>query len=195
MAAKSAISGEYIIQKEESGKNIQSAAILRQQIQNRCLEVEKRPGVYRWWFPKAQAEKLLTYFKSQMWLGGRKLQERTIRDTPYLALYFGISSDMSRRIRWHIRGPFKSSTLRRTLRAIMAPNTDDKTAETFVNQLIDSCFWEWEYTETVEQAECRETEELAQKKFAYPLNISKNNTVQSEWIAELKQLRADLKNE
>ena len=195
MAAKSAISSGYIIQNEESGKEIQSAAILRRQIQNRRLEVEKRPGVYRWWFPKAQAEKLLAHFMSPMWLDGRELQERTIRDMPYLALYFGISSDMSRRIRWHIRGPFKSSTLRRTLRAIMAPNTDDKTAETIVNQLIDSCFWEWEYTKTVEDAECRETEELAQKKYAYPLNISKNNTMPSEWIAELKRLRADLKNE
>ena len=64
-----------------------------------------------------------------------------------------------------------------------------------MNQLIDSCYWEWGYTDTAEMAEQLETEELAQKKFAYPLNISKNNTVPSEWIAELKRLRADLKNE
>jgi len=194
MAAESAISGEYIIQKEESRKDILSAAILRQQIQNRSLKVEKSPGVYRWWFPKAQAEELLAHFVSPMWLNDRELQERTFQGTPYLALYFGISSDMSRRIRWHICGPFRSSTLRRTLRAIMAPDADDKTAEYRVNQLIDKCLWEWKYTKTVEDAECRETEELAQKKFAYPLNISKNNTMPSEWIAELKQMRADLKN-
>lgn len=194
MAAESAISGEYIIQKEESRKDIQSAAILRQQIQNRSLGVEKRPGVYRWWFPKAQAEELLAHFLSPMRLDGRELQERTLQGTPYLALYFGISSDMSRRIRWHIRGPFKSSTLRRTLRAILIPDADDNTAEYRVNQLIDRCLWEWEYTKTVEDAECRETEELAQKKFAYPLNISKNNTMPPEWIAELKKMRANLNN-
>ena len=174
-------------------KNLQSAALIRQQIQNRCSEVEKRPGVYRWWFPKSEAKKLLANFKNRTLIDDRKLQERSIQGAPYLALYFGISNDMSRRIRWHIRGPFKSSTLRRTLRAIIAPDADDKTAEAIVNKLIDSCFWEWEYTETVDRAECRETEELAQHKFAYPLNISKNNTVPPEWIAELKQLRADLK--
>lgn len=174
-------------------ENLQSAALIRKQILNRCSEVEKRPGVYRWWLPKAEAKKLLADFKNHALIDARKLQEVSIQGAPYLALYFGISNDMSRRIRWHIRGPFKSSTLRRTLRAIIAPDADDNTAETIVNKLIDSCFWEWEYTETVDQAECRETEELAQHKFAYPLNISKNNTVPPEWIAELKQLRADLK--
>ena len=174
-------------------ENLQSAALIRKQIQNRCSEVEKRPGVYRWWFPKSEAKKLLADFKNHALIDAKKLQEVSIQGAPYLALYFGISNDMSRRIRWHIRGPFKSSTLRRTLRAIIAPDADDNTAETIINKLIDSCFWEWEYTETVEQAECRETEELAQSKFAYPLNISKNNTVASEWIAELKQLRANLK--
>lgn len=185
MASKSAFSGDNLIHVAE----------LRQLMSSRHSVVEKRPGVYRWWFPKAQAENLLSHFKSKMWLDGRKLQERTIQSAPYRALYFGISSDMSRRIRWHIRGPFRSSTLRRTLRAILAPNADDKSAEAIVNQLIDSCYWEWGYTDTAEMAEQLETEELAQKKFAYPLNISKNNTVPSEWIAELKRLRADLKNE
>lgn len=174
-------------------ENLQPAALIREQILNRRSEVEKLPGVYRWWFPKSEAKKLLANFKNRTLIDDRKLQERSIQGAPYLALYFGISNDMSRRIRWHIRGPFKSSTLRRTLRAIIAPDADDKTAEAIVNKLIDSCFWEWEYTETVDRAECRETEELAQHKFAYPLNISKNNTVPPEWIAELKQLRADLK--
>ena len=174
-------------------ENLQPAALIREQILNRRSEVEKLPGVYRWWFPKSEAKKLLANFKNRTLIDDRKLQERSIQGAPYLALYFGISNDMSRRIRWHIRGPFKSSTLRRTLRAIIAPDADDRTAEAIVNKLIDSCFWEWEYTETVDRAECRETEELAQHKFAYPLNISKNNTVPPEWIAELKQLRADLK--
>ena len=125
--------------------NLQSAALIRQHIKDRSLEVEKRPGVYRWWFPKSEAKKLLANFKNRTLIDDRKLQERSIQGTPYLALYFGISNDMSRRIRWHIRGPFKSSTLRRTLRAIIGPDADDKTAEAIVNKLIDSCFWEWEY--------------------------------------------------
>ena len=174
--------------------NCISAAELRQRLESREQKtVEDLPGVYRWWFPKAEAEKLLEKFTTPLQKEDRILQEWEHGGITYQALYFGMSSDMSRRIRWHIRGPFKSSTLRRTLRAIIAPDADDKTAEAIVNKLIDNCFWEWEYTETVDRAECRETEELAQHKFAYPLNISKNNTVPSEWIAELKQLRTDLK--
>jgi DNA-binding transcriptional regulator YiaG len=194
MSAASAFSGEYIIPKEESGRFLQLVALIRQHIQCRCLEVEKHPGLYRWWFPETEAMKLLARFKSPMLCNGRTLNERIIDGSPYLALYFGISGDMSRRIRWHISGPFKSSTLRRTLHAIMVSDADDKTANSMVNQLIDSCYLEWQYTDSMEQAERRETEELAQKEFAYPLNISKNDTVPAEWITELKQLRADLKN-
>ena len=150
-------------------QNIILVAELRQQMASRQSAVEKRPGVYRWWFPKDNAEELLSHFKNRVLLKDVKLQERKIKGKQYVALYFGISSDMRRRIRWHIRGPFTNSTLRRTLRAILAPNTND----------------------TAEIAEQLETEKLAQQKFAYPLNISKNETMPTAWIAELKNLRAN----
>ncbi len=175
--------------------NIKLVAELREQLEKRQLEVKKCPGVYRWWFPETEAEKLLAKFKSPLQHEGRILQEKNIEGATYIALYFGISSDMSRRIRWHIRGPFKNSTLRRTLRSIIAPKKNDKDAEALVNKLIDSCYWEWDYADNTEQAECMETAELAQKKFSYPLNISKNNTMPTEWSSELKQMRAKLKNE
>ena len=193
MTVLSTISHKNISSPKNGGKIIQSAALIRQQIQERHLEVEKLPGVYCWWFPKQDAEKILSQFSKRHLIPDNSIQIRQIQGETYCALYFGISSDMSRRIRWHICGPFKSSTLRRTLRAIMAPNTDEKNAETIVNRLIDNCYWEWQYTDSTIQAEKKEPDELAQKKFAYPLNISKNNTVPSEWIAELKQMRSNLK--
>ena len=100
-----------------------------------------------------------------------------------------MSSNLRRRIRWHIRGPFKSSTLRRTLRAVMASDTDDKSAEKAVNQLIDTCLWEWEYTKDTKEAKKHEEKELSQDQFAYPLNISENKTMSDEWIKELRDLR------
>lgn len=171
-------------------QNIILVAELRQQMALRQSMVEKCPGVYRWWFPKDKADDLLAHFENYILLKDKRLQERRINGNPYVALYFGISSEMSRRIRWHIRGPFKSSTLRRTLRSIIAPNDGDETAASIVNQWLDSCYWEWDYTDTTEKAEQLETAELAQQKFAYPLNISKNETMPSAWIAELKNLRA-----
>ena len=172
-------------------QNIILVAELRQQMASRQSAVEKRPGVYRWWFPKDNAEELLSHFKNRVLLKDVKLQERKIKGKQYVALYFGISSDMRRRIRWHIRGPFTNSTLRRTLRAILAPNTNDDAAASIVNQWLDSCYWGWDYTDTAEIAEQLETEKLAQQKFAYPLNISKNETMPTAWIAELKNLRAN----
>ena len=172
-------------------QNIIHVNELRQLTAARQSAVEKRPGVYRWWFPKDDADELLAHFKNRVLLKDVKLQERKINGMQHVALYFGISNDMSRRIRWHIRGPFRSSTLRRTLRAILAPNDNDDTAASIVNQWLDKCYWEWDYTDTVESAEQLETAELAQHEFAYPLNISKNETMPAAWIAELKNLRAN----
>ena len=171
-------------------QNIILVAKLRQQMALRQSMVKKYPGVYCWWFPKDIADELLAHFENHTLLKDKILQERIINGKPYVALYFGISSDISRRIRWHIHGPFRSSTLRRTLRAIIAPKADEKTAEQMVDQLIDSCFWEWDYIETAEKAERLETDELSQREFAYPLNISKNKTMPTAWVSELKNLRA-----
>ena len=53
-----------------------SAAKLRQDIESREQKVvEDLPGVYRWWFPKAEAEKLSEKFKTPMQKEGRILQE------------------------------------------------------------------------------------------------------------------------
>lgn len=173
-------------------KNCISAAELRQRLESREQKtVEDLPGVYRWWFPKAEAEKLLEKFTTTMQKEDRTLQEWEHGGITYQALYFGMSSDMSRRIRWHIRGPFKSSTLRRTLRALKSPFKNDENPEDVVNQLIDTCLWEWEYTKDTNEAKVREEKELSQDLYAYPLNISENNTVPREWIAELRRLRTE----
>ena len=170
--------------------NCISAAELRQRLESREQKnVEDLPGVYCWWFPKAEAEKLLEKFTTPLQKEGRILQEREHGGITYQALYFGMSSNLRRRIRWHIRGPFKSSTLRRTLRAVVAPDTDDKSAEIAVNRLIDTCLWEWEYTKDTKEAKDREEKELSQSLYAYPLNISENKTMTSEWIKELRNLR------
>lgn len=161
---------------------IESVAELRKQLNSKgSFPIKSSSGVYRWWFPKNEAEKLLKKFKSPMQHSGRILQAWNIDGTPYYALYFGMSSNLRRRIRWHICGPFKKSTLRRTLRALVAPNEVDK--------LIDSCFLEWQYTKDKAMAKKIEKEELKQKIFAYPLNIQENCTMSREWIKELKNKR------
>ena len=54
--------------------NCISAAELRQRLESREQKtVEDLPGVYRWWFPKAEAEKLLEKFTTPM-----QKEDRTI---------------------------------------------------------------------------------------------------------------------
>lgn len=169
---------------------IESVAELRKQLNSKgSFPIKSSPGVYRWWFPKNEAEKLLKKFKSPMQHSGRILQAWNIDGTPYYAIYFGMSSNLRRRIRWHICGPFKKSTLRRTLRALVAPNANEKTAGKNVDKLIDSCFLEWQYTSDEKMAKAREKDELNQITFAYPLNIQENRTMSREWIKELKEKR------
>lgn len=173
-------------------QNIKTGKELRQQMQNKCLCVESRPGVYRWWFPSLKAKEILSLFKNKHLVKEMHFMTKEIQGVTYYGLYFGISNDMSRRIRWHVKGPFKSSTLRRSLRAIVSPNDDDTIASAKVNDIIDNCYWEWDYLDSVFQAEAIETTQLAQTEYAYPLNISKNKTVPPQWVAELKEYRAEL---
>lgn len=172
-------------------ENIQLVSSIRQQIR----VVEKQPGTYRWWFPEKEANKLLAHFKSPMTIDDRKLQEWTDKNgEKYVALYCGIGKDMRQRVHWHIFGPFKSSTLRRTLGSIIVTTTDN--AESLakkVNELIDKCYWEWEYV-PYEVANEWEESELSEIQYVYPFNIKENTIVSKEWIKELKCFRKKVKS-
>lgn len=83
------------------------------------------------------------------------------------------------------------STLRQTLSALLGK--DMTKAEQDVNDFIGkNCYWQWEYTDTPEEAEDREQHELRTN--YYPLNIQGNKTVSPEIIGTLKGLRQKYKN-
>lgn len=161
------------------------ASILRGKLET----IKGCPGWYRWWFPKDLANEILLHLKTQCGDVKINLVAQTIGNDKYVCLYIGISKNLHDRVRVHLKGPFKSSTFRRTLRAILVPNSSEHQAEIYINKIIDSCYWEWEYTETKEQAKNIEDEELSQLQFDYPLNIKDNETISSNWIKELKKIR------
>lgn len=171
---------------------IESVKNLREK---RFAPVEKKPGVYTWWFKKSCLNSLLNELPD---FNISELQHRKIGNTNYYALYFGIAKNCRERASWHmsqhhsvssVRSGYLS-TLRQTLSALLKKNMTQ--AEETVNGFIEeNCFWEWQYTKSREDAHAIETGELA--KNYYPLNIQGNKVVPHEISSTLSALRKKYK--
>lgn len=163
--------------------NLEATRILRV----KPFLVEARPGVYRWWFPAEQAKQLLGVFS--MPINTDYVMKHSIDGMEYWALYCGISVNLHNRVKQHLKGPFTNSTLRRTIRTLICPNSSN--AETLVSKFLDFCFWEWKYTDSRQSAKDIEDEELSQCTYCYPLNIDDNKSalIPEGWIEELSRKR------
>lgn len=159
---------------------------LRQQLEQKSLtNIDQKPGVYRWWFPEEEKDRILGLIGDQTIANQLNLLKRKIGNKEYYALYVGESVDLNQRIQDHVKGPFPKSTFRRTLRAILAQGSSACCDSEIVDNCIDTCYWEWDYFSNQKEVE---KAELCQKAFAYPLNIKTNHTVPSDWIAILERL-------
>ncbi len=171
--------------------NIISVTHLRQLMNSRpFVLVDSSPGVYRWWFPKKEKDRILGLIGGKAIASQLNLLERKIGNKKYYALYFGESGNLNQRIQDHVKGPFSNSTFRRTLRAILAQGSSACCDSEIVDSCIDTCYWEWDYTSCHKEVEAAE---LCQKDIAYPLNIEDNQMVPQEWIDNLKRLKEMMK--
>ena len=63
-------------------------------------------------------------------------------------------------------------------------------SENILNKFIEeNCYWEWDYTETHQDAIDIEKQELSSCSFYYPLNISNNKSAPKDIISCVKGLR------
>lgn len=163
---------------------------LQEQLAKRKCNVPEEPGVYRWWFPKEAALRLLSALKG---VDNGSILKEQIDGKEYWCLYFGISKDLRGRIKWHIAqhhsaSAIKSgflSTLRHTISALL--QQDESTSEQAVNDVLDQCYWDWCVTPSHAYAEQVEAQALSTGYF--PLNIQKNKGVDASVIKQLNQLR------
>lgn len=174
-------------------KNLIAVRILREQLECKSSGIEKQPGVYRWWFKKEAAQTLLAKLPSLTSAEVAKIARREIDSEEYWALYFGISSDMLGRAKWHITQKHSQSavkhgtlsTLRNTLGALLGE--DMSTSRDKVNEFMDyNCYWEWDYSKTPKAVE---NAELSSVDKCYPLNIQENKTVSNIVRKEITALR------
>ena len=155
-------------------------------LRNNLNKIPKTSGVYRWWFKNDAAQTLL---KSLPLTPDEisKIQKMPIEGKEYWALYFGIGGDLRKRIRNHIKGNYKGSTLRQTIMALTGWSEGD--INTFMD---DNCYWEWEDDQNPDTTE---TQELSiNSKWCYPLNIDKNQTVSKEVVNTVKAARKKLQH-
>ena len=166
----------------------------------KCVD-KRRPGFYRWWFKKEAAQSLIKDMDEWLTDNDRFLT-REFDDGEYVALYFGISTDMRGRIRWHANQKHTSSTvskgflstLRQTLSALLGSPMSESYQK--INEFIDeNCIWEWAYTDTPEEARQIELETLSPNSpYYYPLNVEANHTIHKDAVIWLKEKRKEHKH-
>jgi hypothetical protein len=177
-------------------QNIAKVSVLRELLLQKRSRIEDIKGVYRWWFKNDAAKDLISELNLTQ-SDTERIQVRLMEDgQEYWALYFGISTDMLSRAKWHILQPHTISavkhgtlsTLRQTISALL--NIPMSKSEDIVNAYIDAnCYWEWEYNDNPEDIERK----ALSSSVCYPLNIKENKTVSKSIISQLKILRKEYK--
>lgn len=156
--------------------------------------------LYRWWFPSNSPifRYLEDYLKAHpedadMHYVRYRLKDKLIGDTTYYALYFGKSIDGRNRFSQHTKGPVKKSTLRETLRAILAMQ-GLPCSETDISKVLHQCYYEWmEFMkEDYELIDSFETMAIAIG--YYPLNLDGNSSISEPWKNAILSKRKDMKN-
>ena len=151
--------------------------------------LKQEPVVYRWWFPSIPNKLKRTDIDFS------KIEKRTIEGKDYYALYVGIGKDCIQRFSWHITQHHTPSnveygtlsTLRQTLSAVLDINMTKSEDE--VNQLMDTCYLEWNLYPKKSKNDLEKIESQLLDKGYYPLNIDKNKRISKEWLRDLKRLR------
>jgi len=169
--------------------------------------IEKRHGIYKWWFCDDCIHKLLTPLYPDVdytTLKGMTGQHMIINNKGYTLLYVGIAAGRNGirgRFKWHIaQNHSKStiskgylSTLRRTLMGLLMNRSTD-TFYTFgekrLNDFMDeNCYLEWDYYNNVNKQGLEVIESMIINSGYYPLNIQGNNQTSNQLKDKLKVLR------
>lgn len=148
------------------------------------------PILYRWWFPEDSEvfNVLREYISSNpkdydMSYLYSKLKRQEIGEKQYYALYLGKSINGQHRFKNHIKGPMSSSTLRRTVSALLQTKDEVK-----ISSVLSSCYYEW--VEFSQDSELIDSVELMAISLGYyPLNLDGNHAISQLWKTSLTEKR------
>ncbi len=168
---------------------------LRKQIAARVLNVSKNPGYYTWWLDEEGMRQILSPLNG---IDYSRIMKKLIGGKDYYALYFGISSNLNNRIKWHIsqhhtQSSAKSgylSTLRQTISALLG--IDMTKSEQAVNKFMDDHCW-LEFDNCASHVVAKQMEKNTLHNGYYPLNIQGNKGVDCKIGAQISGLRKEFK--
>lgn len=156
--------------------------------------------LYRWWFPHNSLvmDYLRDYIAQNledivMKSVFARIKTKVINNQTYYALYLGKSIHGRTRFRNHILGPMKSSTLRRTIHALLTKNHPLQANEDFISEILSKCYYEWmELSDDHELLDAFEM--MAISLGCYPLNMEGNTSISEEWKKSIVDRRKELKD-
>ena len=154
--------------------------------------LSERHFLYRWWFPDDSP--IMAFVRNNFHEDciNNKLKQISLNNQTYYALYFGKTTNGRNRFRQHTEGPIKDSTLRETIRAILALQGGGKCSEDAISEILRPCYFEWmELVMDANLTDC--VEAMAITVGNYPLNIDGNLSVCNEWKKMIMDKRHELK--
>lgn len=144
----------------------------------------RRSGYYKWYAPEDLYKEILTKLKIDFDEAKNKTEILVIDNETFYGIYIGIAEDQPviRRIGNHLYNSFNSSTLRKSIAAVLETTNHDEVNE-FMDKLKVQFFFE--VSENLHEKE----RELLQNHF-FVLNIQGNST----WTDKITLLKERRKN-
>lgn len=137
-----------------------------------------KPIIYRWWF--VENSSVVEIIRRN--LCDKEFQKILKKGKYGYAMYVGKGANGKRRFKNHISPRIRTSTLRRTIAALLETNNEDA-----ITEVLKQCYYEWW------ELECNKTlAEKERKKINegyYPLNLKENNKVCTKWKKFLQEQR------
>lgn len=172
--------------------------------------IEKKVGIYCWWFRDDCIELLLKRISKDVdWkrLADESLQHKMFNGVKYTALYVGIAAGKDGilgRFKWHVEQNHSISnitkgylsTLRRTLSALLKfellKNSIEvnRNSQEKLNAFIDEkCVLEWNYYPQKSKKDLEKIEDEIINSGYFPLNIQGNQQVSKNFRKKLSDMR------
>ena len=114
----------------------------------------------------------------------RSLSKEEIKKGVYrYAMYVGKGANGKRRFKNHISSRIRTSTLRRTIAALLETNNEDA-----ITTVLKNCYYEWWEIECDKKTLAEEEKNKINEGY-YPLNLKENNKVCTKWKKILQEQR------
>ena len=164
-----------------SYKRLRKMELVSNMIENNQTPSNK-PIIYRWWFVEnSSVVKIIR--RNLCNKEFQKISKEEIDKGGYrYAMYVGKGANGKRRFKNHISPRIRTSTLRRTIAALLETNNEDD-----ITKVLKQCYYEWW------ELECNKTLADEERKKInegyYPLNLKENNQVCTKWKKFLQEQR------